>query len=41
MGYGEFGVPNRKIPDTRKARDSKDPIGMILAEIPNKGERMG
>ena len=31
-------ISYQKIPDDRKARDSQDPMGMILAEIPNKGE---
>jgi hypothetical protein len=29
---------NQKVPDARKARASQDPMGMILAKIPHKGE---
>jgi hypothetical protein len=28
-----------KVPDASKARGSQNPMGMTLAEIPNKGER--
>jgi hypothetical protein len=27
-----------KVPDTKGARGSQDPAGMILAEIPNRGD---
>ena len=37
MGKGP-GHTNNKVPDTRKARASQDPMGMTLAEIPYKGE---
>jgi hypothetical protein len=36
-GWGT-GVSNQKVSDTRKARASQDPTGMILDEIPHKGE---
>jgi hypothetical protein len=29
----------QKVPDARKARGPQNPMGMILAEIPNKRER--
>jgi hypothetical protein len=29
---------NQKAPDARKVRASQDPMGMTLAEIPQKGE---
>jgi hypothetical protein len=38
MGDGELGGSNQKVPDTRKAIDYQDPTGIILAEIPHKGE---
>ena len=37
-GRGNIGS-NQKVPDTRKAKASQEPIGMTLAEIPHKGER--
>jgi hypothetical protein len=37
-GMGNWGS-HRKVPKARKARDSQDPVGVTLAEIPNKGER--
>jgi hypothetical protein len=39
MGDGELGGSHQKVPDARKARDSQDPTGMTLAEIPNKEEK--
>jgi hypothetical protein len=33
------GGSQQKVPDTRKARGSQDPTGMIVAEMPKKGER--
>jgi hypothetical protein len=36
-GWGTGDI-NQKIPDTRKARASQDPMEMTLAEIPHKGE---
>ena len=38
MGDGELGDSNQKVPETRKARASQYPTGMILAEIPHKEE---
>ena len=35
-GWGTWVV--HKVPDARKRRGSQDPLAMILAEIPNKGE---
>jgi hypothetical protein len=29
---------NQKVPDGRKARASQDPTGMLLDEIPHKGD---
>jgi hypothetical protein len=37
-GWGT-GANNQKVPDARKARASQNPMGMTLAEIPNKGEK--
>ena len=37
-GWGTRGS-HQQVPGTRKARVSQDPTGMILAEIPNKGEK--
>ena len=37
-GMGNWGSL-LKVPNARKARDSQDPVGMTLAELPNKGER--
>ena len=28
-----------KVPDARKAKESQDPMGITLAEMPSKGER--
>jgi hypothetical protein len=36
VGDGELGDSHKKVPDTREARDSQDPLEMILAEISNK-----
>ena len=40
MGDGRWRVEgsHEKVSDARKARGSQDPMGMTLAEIPNKGE---
>jgi hypothetical protein len=32
------GGSHQKVPDARKARGSQDPVGIALAEVPNKGE---
>jgi hypothetical protein len=32
------GVSKQKVPDARKARASQDLTGMVLAEIPHKGD---
>jgi hypothetical protein len=37
-GVWVTGACNQEVPDARKARASKDPMGMTLAEIPNKGK---
>jgi hypothetical protein len=37
-GGWETGVSSQKVPDDRKTRDSQDPTGMTLAEIPTKGK---
>jgi hypothetical protein len=37
-GGWETGASYQKVPDTRKARLSQDPMGMSLAEIPHKKE---
>jgi hypothetical protein len=36
MRVGDLEGNHQKVPVARKARGSKDPLGMILAEIPNK-----
>ena len=38
MGDGELGVATRKSQMPGKQRASQDPMGMTLAEIPQKGE---
>ena len=38
LGIGNRGN-QQKVPDVKKARGSQDPMGITLAEIPNKGER--
>jgi hypothetical protein len=38
MGDGGTGHSIKKVPDARKAKAFQDPKGMILAEIPEKGE---
>jgi hypothetical protein len=35
----EAGDSHQKVPEARKTRGSQDSKGMILAQIPNKGER--
>jgi hypothetical protein len=32
-------VSQQKVPDAKKAKGSQDTTGMILAEIPSKGQR--
>ena len=39
MRNEELGGSQQKVPDARKAKGSKDLIGMTLAEIPNEGEK--
>jgi hypothetical protein len=38
MGNWRWRGSQHKVPDTRKARRFQDPIGITLAEIPNKAE---
>ena len=35
----ETGSSQQKVSDDRNTRGAQDPMGMIVAEIPNKGER--
>ena len=39
VGGGRTRGSHQKVPDGRDPRYSQDPTGMILATIPNKGER--
>ena len=38
LGIGNRGN-QQKVPDVKKARGSQDPMGITLAEIPNKSKR--